>query len=92
MKKYNNDIQQAIVEYNFVIDKLCEEIKEKLKVNPEAYSIKDMLESRDAQQDILMKPYRDKLKKSFNEMYDAYTVDLEKFRNKMEAMNVDGLK
>lgn len=92
MNKYNNDVQQAIGEYNFAIDQLCEEIKKKLKLNPEAYSIKDMLESRDAQQNILTKPYRGKLKKSFNEMYDVYTVDLEKFRNKMEAMGVDDLK
>ncbi len=92
MKKYNNDIQQDIVEYNYVVDILCEEIKTKLKVNPEAYSLKDMLKVKDLQSDIFVKQYRNKLKKSFEEMYDAYTVDLEKFREKMDSMNIDDLK
>lgn len=92
MKKYNNDIHQAIVEYNYVVDMLCEEIKTKLKVNPEALSLKDMLKVKDLKQDIFMKQYRDKLNKRFKEMYDAYTVDLEKFHEKMDSMNIDDLK
>lgn len=88
-KNYKNHIQNSIVEYNKAVDNLLFEIAGKLKVNPEAYSVKDMLEARDFQGDILMKQYRDKLKKTYEVMYDAYTVDLEKFREEMEKLNLN---
>jgi hypothetical protein len=88
-KNYKNHIQNSIVEYNKAVDNLLFEIAGKLKVNPEAYSVKDMLETRNFQGDILMKQYRDKLKKTYEVMYDAYTVDLEKFREEMEKLSLN---
>ena len=85
-KNYKNHIQNSIVEYNKAVDNLLFEIAAKLKVNPEAYSIQDMLEAKEFQSDILMKQYRDKLKKTYEVMHEAYTVDLEKFREEMENM------
>lgn len=84
-KSYKNHIQNSIVEYNKAVDSLLFEIAGKLKVNPEAYSVQDMLEAKEFQGDILMKQYRDKLKEAYEVMYDAYTIDLEKFREEMEA-------
>lgn len=84
-KNYKNHIQNSIVEYNKAVDNLLFEIAAKLKVNPEAYSIQDMLEVKDFQNDILMKQYRDKIKETYEVMYDVYTVDLEKFREEMES-------
>lgn len=84
-KNYKNHIQNSIVEYNKAVDNLLFEIATKLKVNPEAYSIQDMLEAKDFQNDILMKQYRDKIKETYEVMYNAYTVDLEKFREEMES-------
>lgn len=88
-KDYKNHIQNSIVEYNKAVDNLLFEIAGKLKVNPEAYSVQDMLEARDFQGDILMKQYRDKLKETYKIMYDAYTVDLEKFREEMEKLSLN---
>lgn len=84
-KNYKNHIQNSIVGYNKAVDNLLFEIAAKLKVNPEAYSIQDMLEAKDFQNDILMKQYRDKIKETYEVMYNAYTVDLEKFREEMES-------
>jgi hypothetical protein len=84
-KDYKNHIQNSIVEYNKAVDNLLFEIASKLKVNPEAYSVQDMLKTKAFQGDILMKQYRNKLKETYEVMYDAYTVDLEKFREEMES-------
>lgn len=81
--EYKNHIQSSIVEYNKAVDNLLFEIARKLKINPEAYSVQDMLEVRDFQSNILMKQYRNKLKKAYEVMYDAYTIDLERFREEM---------
>jgi tRNA A37 threonylcarbamoyladenosine dehydratase len=88
-KDYKNHIQNSIVEYNKAVDNLLFEIASKLKVNPEAYSVQDMLKTKAFQSDILMKQYRNKLKKTYEVMYDAYTVDLEKFREEMEKLNLN---
>lgn len=85
-KNYKNHIQNSIAGYNKAVDNLLFEISTKLKVNPEAYSIQDMLEAKEFQSDILMKQYRDKLKETYEVMYDTYTIDLEKFREEMENM------
>lgn len=63
-KVYKSHIQNSIVEYNKAVDNLLLEIEGKLKVNPEAYSVQDMLKVKNFQSDILMKQYRDKLKKN----------------------------
>lgn len=83
-KVYKIHIQNSIVECNKAMDNFLLEIEGKLKVNPEAYSVQDMLKVKNFQSDILMKQYRDKLKKAYEVMYDAYTVSLETFRTEME--------
>ena len=85
-KDYKNHIQNSIVDYNKAVDNLLFDIATKLKVNPEAYSVQDMLKVLNFQNDIFMKRYRDKLKETYDTMYDVYTVDLEKFREEMESM------